>query len=224
MRSPNDTHRHTIVGMTGSGKTVFGLWCLSRRSYTRKPWIILDFKRDPTIAEIPHLHEIDVNDRIPKRRGLYVVRPSPSDVDDGAVTSMLFNIWEKENTGLFIDEGYMLNRYDKGLRAILTQGRSKHIPVIALSQKPVWVSPFLFSESEFKTVFYLQMPRDIQTVQEWLPTHDQGGKRTAPGLLPDYHSYWYSVHGREFMRFGPCPDEAQVLEMFENRPVRRYYI
>ena len=46
MQFPDDSHRHAIFGRTGTGKTVFGLWCLSQRSYDKIPWIIIDFKRD----------------------------------------------------------------------------------------------------------------------------------------------------------------------------------
>jgi hypothetical protein len=224
LKTPNDTQRHAIYGMTGTGKTVFGLWCLSQRSFDRMPWIILDFKRDPTIADIPHVDEIDVGDRIPSRKGLYVVRPHPQKDKEGPITDFFFRVWEKEGTGLFIDESYMINRYDEGLRAVLTQGRSKHIPVIALTQKPVWVSPFIHSESEFKSVFFLQMPRDIDTIQEWLPQRDNNGNRVNPGGLPDYHSYWYGVHGREIARMGPCPPEQDVLDIFDRRRVKKFII
>ena len=55
MDFPDDSHRHAIFGMTGTGKTVFGLWCLSQRSYDKIPWIILDFKRDPVIRRLPQV-------------------------------------------------------------------------------------------------------------------------------------------------------------------------
>lgn len=224
MRMPNDTERHAIYGMTGTGKTVFGLWCLSQRSFDKIPWIILDFKRDPLIQTIPGLSEIDIADNIPKHKGLYVVRPMPADIDDGAVTSFLYRIWQKERTGLMIDEGYMIPPRDRGLRAILTQGRSKRIPVIALSQKPTWVSPFIHSESEFKSTFFLQMPGDIERVQEWMPATDQAGRVIDPYTLPDHHSYWYSLKGRELVRLGPCPDEDAVLTTFDERRVRQHFL
>lgn len=210
--------------MTGTGKTVFGLWCLSQRSFDRMPWIVMDFKRDTTIADMPGLDEIDITDRVPSRKGLYVVRPQPQKTNDGPVTDFLFRVWEKENVGLFIDESYMINRYNDGLRAVLTQGRSKHIPVIMLSQKPTWVSPFMHSESEFKTVFFLQMPKDIETVQDWLPQRDGNKTRVDIGNLPNYHSYWYSVHGREIAKLGPCPPEQEVLDIFDRRRVKKFII
>lgn len=224
LKQPDDGHRHAIFGMTGMGKTVFGLWCLSRRSFTEKPWIIVDFKRDGIIKQIPRCEEIDINDRIPRHAGLYVVRPEMQDETNGPVTDFLYRVWNKERTGLFIDEGYGMHPRDKGLRAVLTQGRSKRIPVIALSQRPAWVSPFILSESEFKSIFFLQTPADIDRVQEWLPRNDLRGDRVNPAMLPEHHSYWYCLTKREFRTFGPCPDEQEVLDIFDNRRAKRYYL
>jgi DNA helicase HerA-like ATPase len=214
---PNDTEHHAIYGMNGSGKTVFALDQLSRRSYDRMPWVIIDAKRDPTIAQIPRIEEIGIDDKPPRRKGLYVVRPMPQDFDDRIVTEWLFKVWQQENTGLMLDEGYMFNARDPGLRAVLTQGRSKHIPVIALSQRPSWISPFIHSESVYKSVFYLQMPQDIDKVQEWLPA-------CAPQELPPHHSYWYAVKTRDFRLLGPCQDENAILDRFDARRVRKWFL
>ena len=155
--------------MTGSGKTHFGLWCLSQRSYDRMPWVIIDSKRDPLLASLPHAEEIAPDRKPPKQKGLYVTRPGIGDFEGGTVTGFLYECWRAEDIGIFIDEGYQFNPRDPGLRTVLTQGRAKHVPVISLSQKPSWVSPFLFSESEFKSIFYLDMPNDIERVMEWMP-------------------------------------------------------
>lgn len=218
LRAPDDTERHVIVGTTGSGKTTFGQWCLSGRRYDLMPWLILDFKREPLIAKIPRLEEIDPSRKLPKYPGLYVTRPVPADIDNGVVTDLLYRIWEREHTGLMIDEGYMIPRFDPGLRTVLTQGRSKHIPMISLSQRCAYVSPFLLSESEYKSVFYLDHPADIDRINEYVPACD-------PSTLPDFHSYWYGRKGRQFATLGPCPGENDILNRFDDRrvPRRRYW-
>lgn len=228
LRFPDDTQRHAIVGTTGSGKTTFGTWCLSRRNYNRMPWIIIDAKRDPMIADIPGLEEIDITSKPPRGgkrgRGLYVTRPTPGDFDDGLCTAFLYRVWENEDTGLFIDEGYAFKQFDRGLRTVYTQGRSKHIPAISLSQKPSWVSPFLFSESEFKSVFYLDQPADIDRAMAWLPARDPNtGAEVRPDLLEDHFSYW--CHRRkEFALLAPCPPEAEIMDEFDRKRVKRTWV
>lgn len=186
------------------------------------PWVIIDFKRDKEIGKIPNLQEIDIDARLPKHAGLYVVRPTIDELDDGKVTDLLLRIWDRENTGVFLDEGYMLKPLDRGLRTVLTQGRSKRVPVIALSQRPAWVSPFLLSESEFLTCFYLMHPADGDRMREWMPLDDNGGD---PAQLRDRHSYWYQRPGREFHSLSACPPIPQIMEMFAARqPKRRFWL
>ena len=215
MPLPTDTEHHAIFGQNGSGKTVFGLWQLAQRNFDRKPWVIIDFKRDPLIAQIPRIEPIGFS--VPRQKGLYVVRPSPADVDDGEVTEWLYDVWERENVGLFIDEGYMFNPRDRALRAVLTQGRSKHIPIIALSQRPSWISPFILSEASHISVFYLQMPQDIQRVREFVPG-------VNPSALPPHHSFYSYMKQREVHNLGPCPDENEILDMFDRKRVRRGFL
>ena len=204
---------------------MFGVWCLAHRSYTAMPWIIVDFKGDELIGQIPRLREIGMSEKIPRHPGLHVVRPHPNDIDDGGLTAWLFRVWERERVGLFIDEGYMIPQRDKGLRAVLTQGRSKRIPVIGLAQRPRDISTFLLSESEVKSVFRLDHPDDTARMREYIPGQDQHGRRIDPLLLPRFSSYWYSSEDWTLHRFGQCPAPAEILDIYDRRvPVARYGI
>lgn len=214
MRFPDDTKRHAIYGKTGSGKTIAGLWALEKRSYNKMPWIIVDFKRDTTIAKIPRLEEIDINDSIPKRPGLYVVRPLPDSPEE--VDAFLWRVWERGKIGLMIDEGFMIGRFSKPFGAILTQGRSLRIPMINLSQRPSWLHPFLMSEADFHQVFFMQTPSDISKIMEWVP---------YDGVLkPDFHSYYFDVGRSELTYLAPVPDEDEILDRFDLRMPKRYHL
>lgn len=209
---PNDTERLAIYGQTGSGKTVKGLWHLEGRSWLKMPWTIFDFKCDPTIAKIPRLEEIDIRKPPPHHAGLYVVRPVPEN-DDAAVERYLWDVWRDERHGLFVDEAYMMGRTNKGWNAVLTQGRSKRIPVIGLSQRPSWLSPFFMSEANYHEVMHIENPADEERLRQWI----RGFQPTAR----DYHSQYYDVARGRLTSFSPCPDEDEILNRFGDKMPRR---
>jgi hypothetical protein len=209
MRLPNDSQRLTIYGMTGSGKTIAALWHLSQRSFTTRPWVVFDFKGDSTIAEIPHTHDIGIGD-VPKHPGIYIVRPIP-EMDDEKVEAFMWKIWERERIGVYIDEGYMVARKNSAFKALLTQGRSKSIPMITLSQRPVWMSRFVISEADFHQVFFLADESDRSVVQRFIP-YDITENR-----LPKYHSYYYDIGEDDFTGLKPVPKPEVILETFETR-------
>lgn len=216
MRFPDDTQRHAIVGRTGSGKTQAALWALQLRDYLKMPWIVIDYKGDAGIASIPGLQEMSVMDNPPKRAGLFVIRPLP-DIDDEAVNAFMMKIWHRENIGVYLDEGYMIGRYNKAFRALLTQGRSKHIPMITLSQSPAWISPFIFRESEFIQMFFLQTPADKARMAEFVPGVDVDN-------LKRYHSYYWNVLDAELTHLAPVPSLNEILNRFDDKRARRKWL
>lgn len=219
-RLPGISNRIVIVGQTGSGKTQFGLWILSKARFDLIPYVVIDYKGDDLIASSRNIEEIGLN-TVPKKPGLYVVRPHPDDNESGAVERWLMKIWAHENVGLFVDEGYMLpQKPSGGLTYILTQGRSKHIPVIALSQRPKWLSRFVFSEATFFAVFRLAHTEDYKTVQEYIPKD----KVDIMAELPDFHSTYYDVEKRAVFRLKPVPDGETIMAAIDERlatPKRR---
>lgn len=213
-----------IVGKTGSGKTVGGLWHLSERSYTEIPWTIIDFKTDKNIAQIPYLMEIDISKAPPIEPGLYVARPLPDQAE--ALDSYMMNVWHQENHGLFLDEGYMIgggSGRSSAFQALLTQGRSKNIPLITLSQRPSFLSRFAFSEADFFQVYWLNDVKDRQRVmefltgdaEEYLPPRKM--RSDEPRKLPEYHSIYYDVGADELTPLRPVPELDIILATFKRR-------
>ena len=207
IRFPSDTQRHAIIGSTGSGKTQAGLWHLSNRNFHMMPWLIYNWKGDESIDAIPGAFEIGLNE-VPDGRGVYIVRPLPHEEDE--VEAQMWKIWERGNTGLFIDEGYMIPRNQKAFRALLTQGRSKRVPMIVLSQRPTWMDRFVFTESEFVQVFRLQHVDDLKSVQKFVPANLQE-------RLPEYHSYYYDVGQNKTAKMGPVPEINHIHATFARR-------
>lgn len=214
MRSPTSKQRIAILGRTGSGKTVAALWHLSNSNFERHPWIVIDFKTDEHINAIEKATYIST-DEIPKHPGIYIMQPMMDELDSLANT--LEKIRVKENIGIWIDEGYMMSENSKvenKFKALLTQGRSKHIPMIVLSQRPVWMSRFVFSESDFFQIFHLQDKRDVQTIASFIP-------KDTYRRVPDYHSIYYDV-GRDSVHFlSPVPREAEILEKIDTKLSRQ---
>jgi len=208
MNFPSDKQRLTIVGATGSGKTQAAMWHLSRRDYLSRPWIVYDYKYDSMINQIEGAIHIAVTDEPPTQPGIYIVHPDPGEVDE--VASQMWQIWKQENIGVYIDEGYMVGNNNRAFRTLLTQGRSKHIPMIILSQRPVWMDKFVFTESEFFQVFRLQNTRDIKNVGEFIP-HD------ITKRLPEYYSYYYDAPDDSLVILKPVPNENVILDTFSMR-------
>jgi hypothetical protein len=218
-RLPTHQQRAAVFGRTGSGKTQFGFWLLSRAPFDRQPYVIVDYKRDDLLNESDRIRKIDFK-TVPSEKGLYILHANPD--DEIAMEDWLWKIWEHEKIGLFFDEAYMLpnsSPAQKGgaFQSILTQGRSKRIPAIVLTQRPKFVSPFVFTEADFFSVFHLQLTRDRQTVQSYMP------EAADLERVPEYHSHWYDVTKNRLFRLAPVPDADMILETIEARllPQRR---
>jgi hypothetical protein len=205
---PGDKDRLTIVGATGSGKTYAAMYHLSQRNYNVKPWIVYDFKGEELIGSIQGAQYLDLSEPLPQRPGVYIVQPAPG--DEEVVDVHMNLIWQAEDIGVFIDEGYMVGQRSIGFRRLLTQGRSKHIPMIINSQRPVYMDRFVFSESTFFQVFRLQHSDDVKTTEKFIP-HNLSKR------LQEFHSYFYSVRDDKIVVMRPGPDANAILDTFETR-------
>lgn len=205
MRLPGNDERLTIYGMTGSGKTNAALWHLSKRNFLEVPWLILDFKGDSHIAALSGTREIPHGGKAPREPGIHIARPLP-DADDTWVDDLLWNVWHNGNTGVYTDEAYMIGTRSKPFNALLTQGRSKKIPMITLTQRPVWVSRFVVSEAEFHQVFFLSDAADRDIVERLIP-YDIKDQR-----LERYHSWYYDLPRDKFTGLKPLPKPSIIRQ------------
>lgn len=209
IRLPKSSQHIAIVGRNGSGKTQAALWHLSQRPLDRRPYIAIDFKGDEHINAIERARYIGLGDEIPRVPGVYILQPTPLDAKQGRVEEFLWRIYERGNTGLWIDEGYMLGD-SSAFETLLTQGRSKRIPIITLAQRPVWVSRFVFSESMFYQIFSLTDKRDKKTVESFAPIN-------MDSRLPEFHSWYYDVGVDRVTGLKPVPLEDEILEVIDGK-------
>lgn len=223
-KTPNDQQQILVLGQNGSGKSVAAVWHLSLRDFDREQWIIVNHKRDELVDSIPHARFMKMDERPDKKTpGIYIYHPLPS-IDDAAVTDLFYWAYHRGHVGVYIDEGYMINPLDPGLTALYTQGRSKYIPMITLSQRPTKISRFAVSEAKFYQVFFLADERDRKLIGSFIPGVDLNELMSAQigndgsmqeRALPEYHSVYYD--GRQLMIMTPVPTDEEILAVFEEK-------
>jgi hypothetical protein len=201
-RLPGGADRTVVIGMNGSGKTVGAAWLLSRQDFRKRPWVILDYKNEEfwDLVGDPPLRPLRLGE-MPGKVGLYIMSVLPGDED--RVESWLWKVWHRENIGIVCDEVSLIPR-KHAFKAILRQGRSKRIPVISCTQRPVSIDREVFSESQFKWVFNLEDARDYDVVKEFT--------RNSPvdGPLPEHWSYWYDGPKRRLTVLRPVPNPDNI--------------
>lgn len=213
-RKPDDTHRLVIAGQNGTGKTAAGVYHLAWRSYDRMPWIVVNYKGDDYLEQIPGIRELGVNDAIPREAGLYMVRPEPRAL---SLDRLLMRAHERRNVGFYIDEGLNVGEHSQAFRTVLTQGRSLKIPVIFLTQRPVYLGKFPLTETNFFQVFYLQAVSDRKAISEYLPV-----SVNYTESLEEYESYYFDAGKRRLAKLKAFPYGDEVLDIFDVRRPRRF--
>ena len=203
MRLPTPKQRMIVVGSTGSGKTALALWHLSKRSFINRTIIIFDMKRDSSLSKIK-AKVLSLNKKVPSDGGVYFYRPIPI-ADDELVNSILLQIWNNENYLVFFDELAIAKTNSRGFIACLTQGRDKNIEMIMCTQRPVDVSRYAFSETDFMALMKLNDKRDIKTIQEMVDVD-----LTVP--IPKYYSRWIDKNENSCLILEPVPEPMLSIE------------
>lgn len=216
---PGPADRTIIVGQTGSGKTWLGVWLLSHQAIDRRPWVVIDYKREELFRQLGrHAWRSILTPASPppKKPGLHLIQPLES--DDDAMDAFLWRIWKRGNIGLYIDEGMMIPAgRGSAMRAILTQGRSLRLPVIALSQRPVEIDRYFFSEAQYFAEFFLMDREDRKTLTRYTPFD-------ADDVPAAHHCYWYDSKRRAVSYLAPVPDRETFLARLRSRAPRRFWL
>jgi hypothetical protein len=181
---------------------------LSHQRFDKRPWVAIDFKREGLFDQIgiPPIQQIGLGS-VPKKPGLYIISPRPDQEDE--LEAWLWRVWERENIGLYIDEASLMPDKD-AFRAVLQQGRSKRIPCICCTQRPVDVKRGVFSEASYFAVYRMADKRDYRTVEGFIPAD-----LSMP--LPAYHWHWYDVQRNRLLHMGPVPKPAAVAELARSK-------
>lgn len=211
---PEEGFHTAILGTTGSGKSTLGAWMISQKPFHIRPEFVIDFKGEEIFQRLNRIRELHVNETLPSSPGLYIIRPRPDQQDE--VEDWFRKLWEHGNSGLYIDEGYLVP--DKAwLRNLLAQGRSRGITVTITSQRPFYVPRSVFTEASYVAVFRLNDEKDKQRIREFTPNG------MLERRLPDYHCFWYSPKHHKaddnipYCILKPVPNADELIERIDAR-------
>lgn len=203
-RLPGVEDRTTVIGPTGSGKTIQAANVLSRQNFEKRPWVLIDFKRETLWDQVksPPIQALKVGD-MPGKRGLYRMEADPWKEEE--LERWLENIWSRGNVGIFSDEQSLIPK-GPAMKAILRQGRSLHIPCIMCTQRPVDCDREVFTESQYICVFGIEDEKDMKTVKGYV----RNAAIDAP--LPRFYSHWYDRPQKTLFTLRPSPPPEIVAE------------
>lgn len=157
MKIPSD-ERVALVGQTGSGKTFFAKHMLA----ASRRLIVCDAKGEITASDDWDLQPFDQGIR-DLERGKPARLLVPPLLDDDEWEAVFRKIYSLRYVRVYIDEMYNVGppRGSRALRALYTQGRSKHISMWGSSQRPRFIPGFTLSEAGWVIMFRLQLSDDM---------------------------------------------------------------
>ncbi|MCI0558350.1 MAG: type IV secretory system conjugative DNA transfer family protein [Nitrososphaera sp.] len=187
---------HVIVcGQNGSGKTV-AMHRLALSMLELGPVVVVDTKDEPrymkthakAVRAIEHtLSRSRARDKDPK---IKVWKPDIETVASPELLDESLNhLYRRLRRGtVVIDELYPFHsggRAGPGLTALLTRGRSRGITVLMGSQRPAWVSRFVFTEAKHYWIYKLIDRQDRKRLAEVIPGF------AIDEILPRFHFRYY---------------------------------
>jgi len=197
--------RATIAGRTGSGKSTLACWLLSRSPLH---WIVLNPKWTKAYADLPDAVTIDgikidkINRAIEDHR-YTIVNPQGIENNWEYLDNVIQYYHEsRENLGLCADELYTLHnngRAGPGLIGWLTRGRELGQSFLGMTQRPAWVSQFVFSEADYIAEMDLTLLKDRKAI------YDATGQEYMLHRLPPRKWYWYDVSKDTIAKYGAVP-------------------
>lgn len=199
-----------MAGRTGSGKSTWARWMLTRSPGT---WIILNPKHTEAYdqlkdsVKVKTINALKVEAALKRYRFVIVNPPSNESNPDllDAFISWLHVNWR--NVGLCCDELYTLHKNGvagQGLIGWLTRGRELKQSFLGLTQRPAWLSQFLFSESDYIGSMALNLPDDRKRMEKMT------GKREFDIQLAKRDWLWYNIDKDLLNYFGPVPVDNPI--------------
>lgn len=197
--------RALLAGRTGSGKSTLGKWLINR---SPGHWVILNPKWTKAYNTLPDsnvVKSLDMRaiDKSIREFRFTIINPKSTETSPDTMdlfVQMLHD--EYSNVGLCCDELYTLHkngRAGEGLLGWLTRGRELKQSFVGMTQRPKFISKFLFSESDYIGGMTLSLDDDRKTMYE------NTGKPEFLTRLPERDWLWLDVQNDNLRLFGPVP-------------------
>ena len=213
---PGAEDRTIVIGSTGDGKTILVGWLLAQQRLDKRAWVWLDFKDEVLLDEVgtPPIRKLRLGD-MPGKLGLYRMFVRPDQEDE--LEDWLWKVWKRGNIGIVCDEVSLLPRGD-AVKSIMRQGRSKRIPFIGATQRPVGCDPEIFSEAQYRVLFSIgDEHRDLPIIKGLFGRLDV--RTPLPG---PFYSYWYDVRRKQLTVLRPVPAPAIVAAQIRAAAPRQF--
>lgn len=197
--------RAIISGRTGSGKSTLANWLLNRSPLH---WIIINPKWTKSYNKLTDLNIIKKFDVKTIERSIYkfkytVYNPTSAEADNEFLDAVILYLHQSySELGLVIDELYTVHKNGiagEGLISWLTRGRELKQSFIGLTQRPAFVSKFVYSEADYVGIMSLSMLADRKRVFEFTGRPEVLKKLDARDWL------WYNVSADDLRYFGSVP-------------------
>lgn len=201
----NPGKRAIAAGRTGSGKSTLAKWLLQ---VSPGHWIILNPKNTRAYDSLPDSNNVEGIDIAKIRKSIEdfrftIVTPKANQLQPETLD--LFINWiitDYTDIGVCIDELYAVHKNGiagEGLVGLLTRGRELKQSFFGLTQRPAWLSKFLFSEADYIIGMSLNLEADRKRMFEFT------GKRMFLDKQPERKWLWYDVGADHLRSFEPVP-------------------
>lgn len=190
---PEKGERAISIGQTGSGKTTFNRWLLDR--LPDSPTVVYDTKHDPKFNELKNNRVVHTMSQAQEAIDdlsvdYIIIRPPPRMIASPQSLDLMLEYHEANWHGIdaYIDELIHFHsggRAFAGMTGLFTRGRSRGITTIGSTQRPAWVSGFIFSEAQLFYLFYLGRKSDKKRVDDFIDGYD----RMESPRPPAFHAF-----------------------------------
>ncbi|EJL42509.1 hypothetical protein PMI08_03160 [Brevibacillus sp. CF112] len=191
-----DTQHVAVCGRTGSGKTELLYAYVSGYDYVA----VLDTKLEFTFGGYVLKDEIAVVDRLDRldeyEEPKIIYRPRLTEMKMEYYDQFYWWCYYRENTVCVTDEVMSVapnpSVIPEGLKAVMTRGRSKHVPHWGATQRPSGIPQLILSEASHFFVYDLNLPQDRKKLME-ITGAPQLWERPNSGKSGKYNFWYYNV-------------------------------